>query len=272
MMERHLKSEIRSRCLRSGIPLLGFASTEAWHDPPFQPWMPEEFFPDSILPGARSVIVMGMPITLPVLESSPSIHYHELYRTVNHFLDREGYLLSGFLNERGHQSMWIPRDGYGSMDELREDPTAFFSHRHAALLAGMGTFGVNNMLLTPEYGPRVRLVSVVTKASIPPDPMIEEELCTRCMRCVDRCPMSALEAKDYPSSTTKKDRCTEWSDRLRKVSKSPCGICIKVCPVGEDRRHFDRLDPSIYEDGKDPVMDGAWEHVRSFGGRRQVPP
>jgi len=267
-MNSHLKAEIRARCSRSGIPLVGFANVERWHDPPFQPWMPEEFFPDSIFPESRTVIVLGFPINLPVLETTPSIHYHEMYRTVNSLLDQQGYLLSTFLNGRGHPSMWIPRDGYGSLEELKQDPTAFFSHRHAALLAGMGTFGINNMLLTPEYGPRVRLVSVFTSALIPPDPLMTEQLCIRCMRCVRECPMNALEEGDYPSSLTRKDRCTEWSEKLRKMSISPCGICIKVCPVGKDREHFDRMDPDLYDGKLRPDLDRAWNHVRSYGGIR----
>lgn len=269
-MEYNLRSEIMARCLKAGVPLVGVASVESWANPPFLPWMPQNFYPRSIFPEARSVIVLGLPITLPILETTPSIHYHELYGLVNALLDQHGYILSQLLNERGHPSMWIPRDGYGSLEVLKQDPTAFFSHRHAALLAGLGTFGVNNMLLTREYGPRARFVSVLTSAELPPDPMMDEELCIRCMRCVDSCPSEALEEGDYPTSLTIKSRCTEWSDDLRKRHISPCGICIKVCPVGEDRKHFDRSDPKIYDDPeKYPDLWSAWRHVRSYGGKKE---
>jgi epoxyqueuosine reductase len=266
-MSSHLKSEIRARCVRLDIPMMGVASVNRWEDPPFSPWMSEEFYPRSIFPEARSVIVLGLPITLPILETTPSIHYHELYRTVNSILDQQGYLLSTMLNERGHPSIWIPRDGYGSLEVLKRNPIAFFSHRHAAFLAGLGTFGVNNMLLTKEYGPRVRFVSVITSAELPPDPIVEEEFCIRCMRCVKSCPTKALIEGDYPQSLTSKDRCTAWNDSLRAKHISPCGICIKVCPVGEDRDFFGRSDPAIYEDGRTPPwLKSTWEHVRSYGG------
>jgi epoxyqueuosine reductase QueG len=55
------------------------------------------------------------------------------------------------LNNEGFPSIWIPRDGYGSISILKEKPIAFFSHRHAAFLAGLGNFGINNMLLTEKY-------------------------------------------------------------------------------------------------------------------------
>lgn len=120
---------------------------------PFQPWMPEEFYPQSIYPEARSVIVIGLPVSLPVLETSPSIYYRELYNTINSLLDQHTYRLAAFLTQLGHPSIFVPRDGYFGIRALLKNPVAFFSHRHAALLAGLGNFGVNNMLLTPEYGP-----------------------------------------------------------------------------------------------------------------------
>ena len=67
-MSEDLLSAIRKRCKKMEIPLVGVASVEQWKDPPFHPWMPEEFYPQSIYPEARSVIVIGLPISLPVLE------------------------------------------------------------------------------------------------------------------------------------------------------------------------------------------------------------
>jgi len=215
----------------------------------------------------ESVIVIGLPISLPVLETSPSIYYRELYRTVNSLLDQYTYRLANFLNERGHPSVFVPRDGYASTKSLLKNPAAFFSHRHAAFLAGLGNFGVNNMLLTPEYGPRVRFGSVFTAAELPPDPIQEEELCTRCMRCVRMCPAKALDREDYPEGLTDKNACTTYSAELSRKGISPCGVCIKVCPVGKDREHYGRKDASIYTARmRFPEHHRAWDHVRSYGG------
>ena len=146
---------------------------------------------------------------------------------------------------------------------LRKNPVAFFSHRHAALLAGLGTFGVNNTLLTPEYGPRVRFGSVITAADLPPDPLLAENLCTRCMLCVRACPAGALDERDYPEGLTDKAACAANSAELARHHISPCGICIKVCPVGEDRRHYGRS--TLAADG-DPRHRRAREHVQKYGG------
>jgi epoxyqueuosine reductase len=267
--QKNLKMAVLQRCEWMEIPLVGIANVERWENPPFQPWMPEEFYPQSIYPEAKSVIVIGLPVSLPVLETSPSIYYRELYKTVNSLLDQYTYRLANFLNDMGFPSVFVPRDGYGSIKVLLENPIAFFSHRHAALLSGLGNFGVNNMVLTPEYGPRVRFGSVLTSARLPPDPVLVEDLCIKCMRCVDMCPSNALDKENYPQGLTNKKACASYSAELNEQYVSPCGICIKVCPVGQDRSLYARENTSIYKDSdRFPRYHRAWNHVRAYGGKR----
>ncbi|MDD1698203.1 MAG: 4Fe-4S binding protein [Methanoregula sp.] len=264
-----LKQKLIARCEELDIPLVGFAPAMRWDKPLFEPWIPEDFRPRSIFPETRTVIVIGLPVSLPTVETSPSIYYHEMYRTINTLLDTSGYRISLFLNAEGFPSIWIPRDGYGSISLLKENPIAFFSHRHAAFLAGMGNFGINNMLLTEKYGPRIRFTSIFTAADLPPDPVIDRSLCTECMQCVDICPVKALDGRKYPEGLTDKKACAARSEALYKRYISPCGFCIKVCPVGEDRTLYRREDTVIYHE-EDKTYDQyhrAWKHIRSYGGR-----
>jgi epoxyqueuosine reductase len=267
-MAGDLKDAVLKRCRDMDIPLVGVANVKRWEHSLFEPWIPEEFFPQAIFPETRSVIVIGLPVLLPVLETAPSIWYRELYSTVNTLLDQYTYRLATFLNDQGYPSVFVPRDGYGDMQVLLENPVAFFSQRHAAFLAGLGTFGVNNMLLTREYGPRVRFGSVFTAAGLPPDPLSGEDFCTRCMLCVHSCPSHALGEDDYPQGLTDTYACASHSAALVKRQIAPCGICLKVCPAGEDRVHYDRRDASMYGKREQyPRYHRAWDHVRSFGGR-----
>lgn len=267
-MNFELKRALLNRCESMEIPLVGVANVERWNKPLFQPWMPDDFYPQSIFPEARSVVVIGLPISLPVLETSPSIYYRELFNTVNSLLDQYTYRLANFLTDRGYPSIFVPRDGYGSIKVLLEVPIAFFSHRHAALLAGLGNFGINNMILTPGYGPRVRFGSILSTADLPPDPILDIPLCTRCMQCVEMCPSNALNKWIYPKGLTDKRACCSYSAELNERYISPCGICIKVCPVGEDRTKFGRAHDSLYTD-RDRFADyhRAWQHVRAYGGK-----
>ncbi|MBP2132503.1 epoxyqueuosine reductase QueG [Methanomicrobium sp. W14] len=267
-MTEKLKTVLKEKCREMDIPIFGVASAESWEKPPFRPWIPKDFYPRSVFPEAKSVIVIGLPVHLPVIETTPSVWYRELYGTLNRLLDQYTYRIAEYLNKCGYPSVSVPRDGYTGIDVLLEKPVAFFSHRHAAFLAGLGNFGVNNMLLTPEYGPRVRFGSVFTAACLPPDPLMEEELCCHCMACVRMCPVSALNGGgNYPESLTDKKACAENSARLEKRRLAPCGICIKVCPQGKDRTYYDRKNIVIYDDNNEirPELKKAWEHVRSYG-------
>jgi epoxyqueuosine reductase len=268
-MDESLKPQLIRKCAELDIPLVGFAPADRWDEPLFEPWVPEEFRPRSIFPETRTVIVIGLPVSLPVVDTAPSIWYHELYRTVNTLLDQDGYRIASGLTAQGFPSVWVPRDGYGSISVLKEKPIAFFSHRHAAYLAGLGNFGINNALLTPAFGPRVRFASILTAADIPPDPILEEPLCTRCQRCVDACPVKALDGMDYPAGLTDKRACATRSETLSNRFISPCGICIRVCPVGGDRKQYHREDSGMYdeEDSGFSRYHRSWKHVRAYGGR-----
>ncbi|VVB85845.1 Epoxyqueuosine reductase [uncultured archaeon] len=278
MKPETLKKDLLKKCKSLVIPLVGFAPVERWEKPPrelpnvLSPWIPEEFWPQSIYPEARTVIVIGLPVPLPILETAPSIYYHELYKTVNSMLDSKACEIANFLVEKGHAAVYLPRDAYGDIKILIDNPFAFFSHKHAAYLAGLGSFGQNNVLLTPEYGPRVRFTSIFTTAVIKPDPIMTKDLCTRCLLCVKNCPVGAIpKAGDFPPAVDKK-RCAIRSAELRDEYRSPCGICIKVCPVGKDRELFGRKNISIYSDKnkKFEKYHRAWEHVRKYGSKERA--
>ncbi|WP_414469501.1 4Fe-4S binding protein [Methanobacterium sp. ACI-7] len=270
-----LKKKILEKCKELNIPIVGFAQVSRWENPPeelpnkFNEWIPREFWPQSIYPEAKTVIVIGLPVSLPIVETAPSIYYHELYETVNNALDSKAYEISNFLILEGYPSIYLPRDAYGDIDVLLERPYAFFSHKHAAYLAGLGSFGQNNVLLTPEYGPRVRFTSIFTTAEIEGDPVMNQNLCTKCLACVRECPINVIKEEGDFTPPVDKISCAQRSKKLRKEYRSPCGICIKVCPVGEDRKIFKREDTSIYNENKTPERyKKAWKHVRSYGSKK----
>lgn len=274
-----VRKELLDKCHDLGIPLVGFAPVERWENPPekltqhFSNWIPREFWPQSIYPEAQTVVVIGLPVQLPIVETAPSIYYHELYETVNILLDAKAYEISNFLTMKGYPSIFLPRDGYGDIDVLLEKPLSFFSHKHAAFLAGLGSFGLNNVLLTPEWGPRVRFTSIFTTLKLEGNTLHGEDLCTLCLSCAQNCPVNAIKT-DYGAETDfppmiNKMTCANRSKKLRKEYRSPCGICIKVCPVGEDREVFNRTETSMYtnKDGFKKYHQ-AWEHVRRYGSKK----
>lgn len=64
-----------------------------------------------------------------------------------------------------------------------------------AIDAGLGELGRNGLLITPKYGPRVRLAKVITDMPLIPDPPISfgvKEFCEGCMLCAIDCPSESI--------------------------------------------------------------------------------
>lgn len=111
-----------------------------------------------------------------------------------------------------------------------------------AIKAGLGEYGRNQMVLTPEFGPRVRFSKIFT--SLPlladhPKPLGIRQYCENCTRCAEACPPNALPFGE-PNSTVE-NRSTighvkKWSANCEKCFgywtklKTDCAICMRVCP------------------------------------------
>lgn len=214
-------------------PHFAVADVSLWDsDPLVSATIPSVQRPKAIMPSARSVVVIWVPVSPTILHTAPSLYYREHYRTLNTLLDVTAQRIVTMLDAEGYDAAYVPRDGYHGIEGLKKDPSSFFSHRHAAYLAGMGTFGINNVLLTETHGPRVRFTSIITSADLPAGRPMKKELCIKCMKCVTECPVKALSGVVYPKGLDK-SLCVERSATLAKKGISPCGRCITVCPVGK---------------------------------------
>ncbi len=219
-----------------GIVDVGVANTESWGTNPLvSSTVPFKSTPKAIMPDGKSVLSFGIPVQQTILDTAPSIYYNKLYGVINQKLDSIAQRIVMELEIMGYNAIFIPRDGYHGVKGLEKEPTAFFSHKHAAYLAGLGNFGVNNTILSEKYGPRIRFTSVITDAILPYDDPCDKEICIKCMRCAKSCPSNAIGSDVYPNSRMDKIACTKNSIVLAKQGISPCGKCIAVCPVGKKK-------------------------------------
>jgi epoxyqueuosine reductase QueG len=105
-----------------------------------------------------------------------------------------------------------------------------------ALRAGMGKRGKNTIVLHPVFGPRLRLIAVVTDAPLAPivEPVTGEEenpVCKDCAICIDACPEKILA----PYRMIDPYRCRSDTDNMLKNNDRllPCDLCITLCPAGK---------------------------------------
>ena len=66
------------------------------------------------------------------------------------------------------------------------------SLRHAAVAAGLGAFGLHNLVVHPRYGTRIIFAAVPTKLELASDPPVDENPCNGCALCIRACPAGAL--------------------------------------------------------------------------------
>jgi epoxyqueuosine reductase QueG len=267
-----IKQSIINQAYNLGAEVIGFAPVKRWEE--FGD-VPVEFFPNQVWPLAKTVIVLGVPVWLPIVETAPSELGREQYTITNTLLDEVAYRLAAFLNRNGHAAINLCRDGYGDSDILLKAPVAIFSHVWAGQYAGLGRVGWNHTLLTKDYGPRLRLVSVLTALELEGDPVIQDDVCTKCMLCQRICPVQAFSGnKKERYAEMDKTACAENGKRLRQAYRNPCGFCIKVCPVGNDRQLFQSTDLQKYFKEKEILEHNPkapeykdWQHIRQYGGR-----
>jgi O-acetylhomoserine (thiol)-lyase len=253
-----LKRKIKREAKKLGMNLVGVAGVERWEE---YRETDGAFFPTAIWPWSRVAIVMGVQIFLPMIETTPSVVYSELYNTTNRMLDEAAYRLANFLNTLGFRAFFFPRDCYGDISVLVRKPEGAFSHVLAGKYAGLGTIGFNHTLLTPEYGPRVRLVTVISDTDLPLDKVVEKDLCLQCGVCKKNCPVGAFTANPRAVvADMAKNKCAEYHQKLKNELRYPCGVCTMVCPVGKDRK--------IY--GRSSVTKEGIAHCQNFGSKNAV--
>ncbi len=222
----------------NGATIIGIAPVDRFE------LAPQGFHPKDLLADARSVIVIGKYFPMGLLKGTSKAAMTTAINTAFDSLDRCAYEVSCFIETTGEQALPVPADRpYLSWNPDRQHGRGDLSHKHAAVLAGLGSLGKNSLLLTPQYGNRVNLVSVITSLVLEGDDLFEPDLCIRkCDLCIKACPGNAIkkdgkvsqrECRKYHTITTP-----------RGFNLFACWECRKVCPVS---RNSKRGKLSIYQ-------------------------
>lgn len=181
-----MKQLIREFVLSQGADDVGFAAA-ADYKSKLSPRLTD------IFPGVKSLVVIAYRELSTCESGSPQISMNgrldlmEFSRSMN-------YKVARFVEAKcSGKAMTVPVSYPLKMDKDTKGAVGEVSMRHAALAAGLGAFGRNNLILHPELGSRVIFTSVLTDLEIESDPQVQESPCDNCMRCVKDCPASALD-------------------------------------------------------------------------------
>jgi epoxyqueuosine reductase QueG len=185
---------VKAEARRLGAHLVGVAPVSRWAKAPI------EHSPQGIYPQARSVVVCALhfldaPTELgaeadprnpgpAMTEMNVSAHLHGI-----------AFGLAKFLQAQGHGAMFVRQSGAWRYRSAGGDRgwVGDICHYYAAVCAGLGEVGWNNITLTPQFGPRQRFVSIITEADLTPTPMYDgPALCDRCKLCAKNCPTQSF--------------------------------------------------------------------------------
>ena len=247
----NLEKRVKQCALDLGFDLVGIASAEAFSEHQAVtlerirdglmdglPWFTEARVrrgcdPQALLPGAKSIVTVGMSYHSPGGESRDGpptgkvARYawgDDYHRVIKEKLGRLAQRLSEDLG-RELAARWYVDDG-PMLD------------RAAAERGGIGWFGKNTNVLTRSHGSWVFLGQLVTDLELDPDPPLKKT-CGSCVRCIDACPTGAIVAPYVIDNA----RCIS---HLTIENRGPiprqyrplmydwvfgCDICQDVCPV-----------------------------------------
>lgn len=156
------------------------------------------------------------------------------YEVLNQRLNLIASLVSSFLNQKNYKT--LPIAVAERTDEENAIPTV--SHKMIAHIAGLGWIGKNCLLITPDHGPRVRFITILTNAPLKTvnNPVVQQ--CNTCMECVNSCPVNAIKGQNYIENEGRENRfdfkkCHNYFEKMKLSSKfDVCGLCLYSCPYG----------------------------------------
>jgi len=183
-----------------------------------------------IMPDAKSIVVVGYHVWDDMLELAIRKGDRWVY---------PGYLplmaceqaVRNYLEKNGYRAVANPP----------------LSQKRLAQLAGFGNYGKNALIISPTFGPWLRLATILTNAEMIPDEPFEQNLCGNCEECVKACPVGALVPYKVDASKCllgihllEKERFelneewTKYEPSLTKNSHLMCTACQKACKYGRE--------------------------------------
>jgi epoxyqueuosine reductase QueG len=195
-------------------------------------------------------IILGLALPKEAMEDvahGPTARYYAVYQQANTSLNRDVRALEQWLRDSGFGAEAYPATV--TLDELNarlgDTLSAPVQHKTVATRAGLGWIGRSGLLVTRRYGPRVRLASVFTDASLPVAAPVDEGRCGSCVRCVEACPAGAIRGAQWRMGMAREElvdveACRRTAERLllerAGQRDAVCGVCIAVCPFAGLRR------------------------------------
>ena len=184
---------------------------------------------------------VSLAVALPAsticgIAEGPTQDYYEQYYALNAKLDILAETAASFLQERGFRALAQTTTSVAESAGYRTP----LPHKTCATRSGLGWIGKSALLVTREFGPAVRLSSVLTDAPFESlGQPVNSSQCGGGTRCQEQCPGRAIQGALWNVKVEREalvdvEACRKAARALalERVGKeiTLCGKCIEVCP------------------------------------------
>jgi epoxyqueuosine reductase QueG len=200
----------------------------------------------------RFGIVIGKRLDNQIIDSiikGPTLEYFNHYKAVNAELSELIHKIANQIIEIGYRCRIVePSVGKNITGTQNYKITLRtpVSHKMIGTRAGLGWIGKTDLFITKKFGPRLRLVSLLTDYPLVPSVLpINKSKCGKCNICVNYCPANAATGQLWDINTDRdmffnahkcRDKCIELTKTRLNLDATICGICVSACPIGNSKR------------------------------------
>ncbi len=222
--------------------------------------------PEILLSGAKSLISIGISLNrTAVCSGNLTLNRYDtmcVYERLNHISLEVVRLIS----KQGDKAISVPPYLPVDMGAETKGMKGEINHKTVGVVAGLGSIGLNRLLITPEFGPFVRLGTIITDMLLNADEPLEKNPCDQCGLCAEACPTRAIQedgaldygacllhvlqgglpgvigtASQFIGADEEKIKSTIYGSNFWDIWQTTvtgifynCSECIAACPVGAD--------------------------------------
>ncbi|TAN44213.1 MAG: epoxyqueuosine reductase [Nitrospirae bacterium] len=231
-----IEEKLKTVAKNAGADMVGIADLSPFKNG----W---KVLPDDLLDTFESAISVAIRLDSNIIDDivdGPTVAYAEHYRAANALLDAITAKLVNWTTDNGFEASAVPASFIADTDNLFGN----ISHKAIARMAGIGWQGKSLLIISPQYGPRIRLATVLTNMPLLPDAPLKNR-CGKCSECAKACPASAIKNISTNGRYESRDEALHFNrcaEKTLEFSARPgiggriCGVCVKVCPFGK-RKH-----------------------------------
>ncbi len=225
--------DLLSFILASGADIAGVADLG-----PLKQGLP--VLPADLLDPYRFGVSVGMRLTgniINVITDGPTQEYADHCKDLNGRLNQLTAGVVEWIIQRGFAARAIPASQSVDAERLLGN----ISHKAVAITAGLGWQGKSLLLVTPRFGPRVRLATVLTDMPLEAGAPVRNR-CGTCKACTNACPAAAIRNVSTTHHYESREAAVELLKchaKLLQFKERPeigytfCGVCIAACPFGK---------------------------------------